>query len=85
MRPSFSLSLSIASALRFGDPSLLALESEWLCTFLESRDIPISVLEEYLLLGLSGVQSVLGSEGDPIVGMLETVLKDVQQRFSESH
>ena len=85
VRPSFSLSLSIASALRFGDPSLLALESEWLCTFLESRDIPISVLEEYLLLGLSGVQSVLGSEGDPIVGMLETVLKDVQQRFRESH
>ena len=84
VRPYFSLSSSIASALRFGDPSLLTLESEWLCSFMESRDISVSVLEEYLLLGLSAVHSVLGSEGDPIVGMLETLLNDIQQRYRES-
>jgi DNA-binding transcriptional MerR regulator len=84
VRPTFSLSSSILSALRFGDPSILALEADWLCTFLKSRNISISVAEEYLLLGLTVVQSVLGSDGSPIVEMLETLLNDVQQRFRES-
>ena len=84
VRPTFSLSSLILSALRFGDPSILALEAEWLCTFLKSRNISISVAEEYLLLGLTAVQSVLGSDGSPIVEMLETLLNDVQQRFRES-
>ena len=84
VRPTFSLSSSILSALRFGDPSILALEADWLCTFLKSRNISISVAEEYLLLGLTVVQSVLGSDGSPIVEMLETLLNEVQQRFRES-
>ena len=84
VRPTFSVSSSIISALQFGDPSLFALESDWLCTFLKSRNISISVAEEYLVLGLTVTQSLLGSDSSPIVEMLETLLNDVQQRFRES-
>ena len=84
VRPTFSLTSSILSTLRFGDPSLLSLEAEWLCTFLKSRRISISVAEEYLILGLTVVQSVLGSDSSPVTEMLERLLKDVQRRFYES-
>ncbi len=84
VRPTFSLTSSILSALRFGDPSLLSLEAEWLCTFLKSRSISVSVAEEYLLLGLTVVQSVLGTDSGPVLEMLETLLRDVQRRFYES-
>ena len=83
-RPSFSLTSSMMSALRFGDLGLIALEAEWVYTFLESRGLPFRMLEEYLNLGISVVQSVLGSEGDPIVGMLETLRRDVHQCYQQS-
>lgn len=83
-RPYFSISSSIMSAMRFDDLSLITLESEWLCTFLNSREIPLRVLEEYLILSISAVQTVLGSEGEPIASTLEALLKDVRQRYNES-
>lgn len=72
------------SALRFGDLGLISLEAEWVYTFLETRGLPFGMLEEYLNLGISVVQSVLGGEGDPIVGMLETLLRDVRQCYEQS-
>ena len=83
-RPFYSINSAVMSALRFGDPSLVSLEAEWIRTFLESRNIPLSVLEEYLSQGMSAVQTVLGVEGELIVGMLETLGKDVRQSYSES-
>ncbi len=83
-RPSFSLTSSMMSALRFGDLGLISLEAEWVYTFLESRGLPFGMLEEYLNLGMSVVQSVLGSEGDPIVGMLETLRRDVRQCYEQT-
>ncbi|MDE0634011.1 MAG: MerR family transcriptional regulator [Caldilineaceae bacterium SB0665_bin_25] len=83
-RPSYSINSSLMSALRFGDLTLVSLEAEWICTFLESRNIPLAMLEEYLNQGISAVQTVLGVEGDPIVSMLETLGKDVRQCYSES-
>ena len=83
-RPSFSLTSSMMSALRFGDLGLIALEAEWVYTFLESRGLPFGMLEEYLNLGISVVQSVLGSEGDPVVGMLETLRREVQLCYKQS-
>ena len=83
-RPSFSLTSSMMSALRFGDLGLISLEAEWVYTFLETRGLPFGMLEEYLNLGISVVQSVLGGEGDPIVGMLETLLRDVRQCYEQS-
>ena len=83
-RPSFSLTSSMMSALRFGDLDLIALEAEWVYTFLESRGLPFIVLEEYLNMGITAVQAVLGSEGDPIVGMLETLRRDVHRCFRQN-
>ena len=72
------------SALRLGDLTLVSLEAEWISTFLESRNIPLAMLEEYLNLGISAVQTVLGVEGNPIVSMLETLGRDVRECYSES-
>ena len=83
-RPSYSINSSMMSALRLGDLTLVSLEAEWISTFLESRNIPLAMLEEYLSLGISAVQTVLGVEGDPIVSMLETLGRDVRQCYSES-
>ena len=83
-RPFYSINSAMMSALRLGDPSLVSLEAEWICTFLESRNIPLSILEEYLSLGIFAVRAVLGVEGEPIVCMLETLGKDVRQSYSES-
>ncbi len=72
------------SALRFGDISLISLEAEWIYYFLESRGIQFNILEEYLDLGASAVQAILGSDGAPIVTMLETLHRDVSQCFNQS-
>ncbi len=83
-RPSFSITRSMMSALRFGDPSLISLEAEWIHTFLESRGLQFGTLEGYLNLGISAVRAELGTEGDPIVRMLETLHRDVGQCFNEN-
>lgn len=83
-RPSYSINSAMMSALRLGDPSLVSLEAEWISTFLSSREIPVATLEEYLSLGISAVQTVLGVDGGPIVSMLETIGKDVRQCYGES-
>ena len=83
-RPTFSLNSSMMSALRLGDPSLISLEAEWICTFLKSRGYPFAMLDEYLALGISSVRAILGSEGDPILEMLETLHRDVHQRFYQN-
>lgn len=77
-RPYFSISNSLVAALRLGDPSLISLESQWLSTFLDSRSIPIQVMEEYLTLAAAAVESVLGADADPINQMLETLLTEIQ-------
>ncbi len=83
-RPHFSINSSLMSALRLGDPALISLEAEWIYTFLASRGLQFGVLEEYLHVGISAVQAELGSEGDPIVTMLETLRRDVGQCYNES-
>ncbi|MDE0143909.1 MAG: MerR family transcriptional regulator [Caldilineaceae bacterium] len=83
-RPSYSINSTMMSALQLGDPSLVSLEAEWISTFLASRKIPVSTLEEYLSLGISAVQTVLGVEGGPIVSMLETIGKDVRQCYGDN-
>ena len=83
-RPYFSISSSLVAALRLGDPSLISLESQWLRTFLDSRSIPIQVMEEYLTLAGSAVESVLGADGDPIIQMLETLLTEIQLHIHDS-
>ena len=82
-RPHFSISSSLLSALRLGDPSLISLEAEWIYTFLESRGLQFGVLDEYLHVGISAVQAELGNEGDPIVTMLETLQRDVGRCYNE--
>jgi len=83
-RPFFSINSSMMSALRFGDLSLISLEAEWIYYFLESRGIQFKILEEYLDMGASAVRAILGSEGAPIVTMLETLHRDVSQCYSQS-
>ena len=83
-RPFFSINSSMMSALRFGDLSLINLEAEWIYYFLESRGLQFRILEEYLDLGVSAVQTILGSDGDPIVTMLETLHREVSQCYNES-
>ncbi len=82
-RPTFSITNSMMSALRLGDLELISLEAGWIHSFLEARGYPFVMLEEYLNLGISAVRAVLGSEGDPIVEMLETLHRDVRLCFDE--
>ena len=71
----FGLAKRIIATLKFGDLSLLSIDADWLCAFLNRRRIPLRLLEHYLSCYQSAVQTIQGSSGDPIVEMLAMFLE----------
>ncbi len=72
------LSRNIIAALRFGDLSLLSVDADWLCALLHHRNVPVYMLERFLMAYRSAVVSVQGRLGNPIAEMLDLFLERVR-------
>lgn len=67
------LSRDIVAALQLGDMTLLGGEISWTEKLLLNYNMPSEVLHEYLEAYYQAAKEMLGKEGRPIVGWLETL------------
>jgi len=73
------LAQDIEAGLKFGDLDLLDYEFDWLADLLQSHEIPVEILPEYLSSYSQAVEENLDERGRPIVDWLNRVARRDQK------
>lgn len=73
------LAQDIEAGLKFGDLDLLGYEFDWLSDLLQSHEIPVEILPEYLSTYSQAVKDNLDERGQPIVDWLNKIVSRGQK------
>lgn len=65
----------MTAALDLGDPAYLEPDLKWISGLLERRHIPVNQLKTYLQLYAQAIYTVMGKDGDMIIGWLDDYIE----------